>query len=905
MLVIVVGVLAFCGWLVYSRLKTSEKTREHYALKCLAAISALVMLAVASISSKQGVLDKALAVIYRLMNYPVPQPIPAPLSEKMLIAVVVMIAVWLIYKSHANWPGLISADESDRRRMKLSNSVVQQAMSEGVRIAARRPVRKIYAGEQRVDPVAMPEEQNLVMHDNMRELFELWMPSAVFSGGNMHGWDPRTRSWLGREKIRNNDVLLYCVHERPEVSTISDLLEGRSSSAGVHYVVYRGGGAGEVSEKYIVNINGRSVNVLSEEYLYNNIVDFSDYFSEIARRVEDEKFPNTELSIGNIYTASSISADAAGKKIVSKDLGGYLSEWANRPAGKHIAILGEYGQGKSTSALMFVYESCRTDRVSSGGRVPILIELRGKSPANLSPLELLAAWAQQYRLHASAVMKLLIAGKLVLIFEGFDEMANVSSVESRVSHFRALWRFAYPSNKIIFTGRRNLFFEDNELQVVFKGAFDGGVSSICEVVNLCPFNFEQIEDSLRWVDRSASLEIISVANRDHHVYDIVARPALLFIVASLWEELRPLFREGGVTSSQVIDRFVSHSYERQQLKERELGFMALTTTERRYFHEGIAVYMASREQTNQITSQDLIAAVERLYREYPADCNISDSVVAETSRPSLKARMPVKEEAIEAIVTDVRTHGILVNDVGRKGAYRFAHKSFYELLAAKVQACNILDIEPMFYRSIVAAVDDTFANPVRSPEMLVFYSEIIMSSLKKSASSEDLAVQAFDLIVGVKTPSLRAIPAIRNFQLLALRFLYNSRLKKILYFSFFALMPISLLLKLDFFQDFFTAHSELSFLVTPKVEAIELSGLAALLGAVIVLGLISLMLVTTAWYTVWYERSKLWAAVLISTDTTNHIEAGKSALKRMLGGRAANDIINKVYDRYGAGVCND
>jgi hypothetical protein len=160
----------------------------------------------------------------------------------------------------------------------------------------------------------------------------------------------------------------------------------------------------------------------------------------------------------------------------------------------------------------------------------------------------------------------------------------------------------------------------------------------------------------------------------------------------------------------LIDRFILHSYERQQRKEADLGFMALTTTERQYFHEGLAVYMAARGATNQITSVHLQAAIERLYNAYPEDVNVSDSVVLETARKPLKVRIPNHEDAIEVISTDVRTHGILVNDLGQRDAFRFAHKSFYELLAAKAHAFQLLRIEPMFYRSILAAMDGSIGN---------------------------------------------------------------------------------------------------------------------------------------------------------------------------------------------------
>jgi len=262
-------------------------------------------------------------------------------------------------------------------------------------------------------------------------------------------------------------------------------------------------------------------------------------------------------------------------------------------------------------------------------------------------------------------MKLLIAGKLIIIFEGFDEMANISNAEARIAHFRSLWMFAFPKSKIIFTGRRNLFFEDKELHIVFKGTDDSVSGHLCEVVHLCPFDQLKIKQSLRWMDTCSAEEIIAAASTNIQILDIVSRPSLLYIVASLWSDMRQLFNQGGISSAQVIDKFVMHSYARQEMKERTLGFMKLTKTERRYFHEGIAVYMASTGSTNQITASDLAAAIQRLYKSYPENSHISDTVLSETDRPPLRSRLPESEETIEMILTDVRTHGILVNDLGK------------------------------------------------------------------------------------------------------------------------------------------------------------------------------------------------------------------------------------------------
>jgi hypothetical protein len=765
-------------FLFYSALRHKENTREQYAFRCLATISTLVTLAITSVSSRQGLSDEVMALLSAALGHPVPEAPPAPFSEKALIVLLVAVAIYVIYKSHGKWAGAVSSDEVDRRRMKRTTSLVSQAIDESIRLARNRPHRKIYAEEPRIDPVAIPGEPNLVWYDHARELFELTYRNASFQGAGSSGWDQHSRCWIGEDRVRKTKLLLFCVAEKPNKNELRKFHAHATIVSGARqvdiYAIYR-----DVNGAYCAGgetCEEDDIRMFSEEYLYKNLVDFSDYFTEISRRVEDDPFSGTNTTIRDIYTPSSVSSDALAHNVVSEDLGDYLSHWATQPAGRQIAILGEYGQGKSTGALMFAYDAVKSALVSSGGRTPILIELRGKSPANLSPQELLAAWAQQYKLQSSALMKLLIAGRLILIFEGFDEMANVASAEARVSHFRSLWRFAYPKSKIVFTGRRNLFFEDRELQIVFRGAAPDAPAALCEVLHLCPFDSKKIEDSIRWIDKGTSQEIMAAAQLSPQILDIVARPALLYIVATLWQELRPLLSQGKITSAQVIDRFIQHSYERQEAKEPDLNFMALTTTERRYFHEGLAVYMTSRDATNQITGSDLRAAIERFYKAYPDDVNISDSVVIETERRPLKKRIPNHNDAIETILTDVRTHGILVNDLGQRGAFRFAHKSFYELLAAKAHAFGLLDVDPLFYRSIRAGMDGAFGHSEKSPEILGFFAELLTIHLRANAASNDIAIPAFDLIMGLTATKLLRRP-IRTLQFSALRFLHNRRWK--------------------------------------------------------------------------------------------------------------------------------
>ncbi|WP_141231872.1 NACHT domain-containing NTPase [Pseudomonas sp. Irchel s3h9] len=892
MLSIVVGSLlvlslVLLGYVFYSSEKSKvSNTREQYAIKCLTAIVALVTLCLTSISSKQSIPDQIVGLISRILGAPVPDTPPAPLSEQVLMVIVVGFAITLIFKSHRSWQGAISADEENKRRMKQSTGLISQALDEVVRVVKVQPRRKLYEKERRVDPVVIPEEPNLVWHDHARELFELWAPSVSFGAAGLGGWHQREKVWSGRDKVLKKDIFVLCLIDFPsdgQIDIFKTFAANCSATAELYLIVQ------SVPSDFLL-IDGREryngLVVLSEKFLYEHIVDFSDYFNDVVRRVEKDCFAESDLTIRDIYTPSSLSSDSVGKDVIADDFGGYLADWARRPPGKQVAIMGEYGQGKSTGALMYVYQSYKSQLQSSAGRVPILLELRGKSPANLAPPELLAAWAQQYQLQAAALMKLLIAGRLILIFEGFDEMANIASVEARVAHFRSLWQFAFQKSKIVFTGRRNLFFEDRELNVVFKGSQESVSGPLCDVLHLCAFDESKIKGSLRWVDEVTANEILSAARSSKQILDIVARPSLLYIVAKLWGEIRPLLLQGNISSAQVIDKFVMHSYSRQQMKESRLGFMVLTTTERRYFHEGLAAYMASRGRTNQVAPLDLQAAIQRLYKAYPHDCHISDNVVLETDRPPLKERFLRDEDAIEAILTDVRTHGILVNDLSQRGAFRFAHKSFYEMLAAKVQAYSTLDIEKMFYRSIKEAMDGEI-ELVRSssPEIFGFFSELFIFHLRQRYSHREIIFSAFDLLVGANKP----IAFSRWFRLILISAMHNRLVRRCVLVGTILGMLFLIFSSSDFGRSILGLSQS-------KAEW-KASSSGFFIFSSLVSGLI-FGFFSTSVSTKLASKSRLWVAVLLASDTSSGSEDSFDALHRIFGRRTAVDIILKTLEEY-------
>ena len=471
-------------------------------------------------------------------------------------------------------------------------------------------------------------------------------------------------------------------------------------------------------------------------------------------------------------------------------------------------------------------------------------------------------------------MKLLVAGRLILIFEGFDEMANVANVEARLSHFRSLWQFGFPDSKIIFTGRPNLFFEDRELEIVFRPSERHGATS-CNVLRLVPFNIQKIESSLRWADQSTRKEILNAAQSNVQILDIVARPSLLYIVAALWSELRALLVSGKVLSAQVIDRFIAHSYHRQAEKETRLGYMVLTTTERRYFHEGLAVYMGSKGATNQIIGDEMEAMIGRLYRSYPDDSHILPDVNFELECTPLKRRLADPERAIETIATDVRTHGILVDDPSRPSTFRFAHKSFYELLYAKSYACDLLNFEPAFYKAIRAALGENMGEIGKSGQIVRFLSEVIIEKFldKRVDLSRPLALLL--LRINVKNKVIEKL----NFMF----FIIFARLKTSKFFDFFYKILLMITTSLVLFGSWTLLENKIPFII---FFGITMTGLG-----IVVTGANHLM----GWMNKWTETTAvLWAAVVLAVDEFRGNNLGQKEIELFIGRHSSARLLEEA-----------
>jgi hypothetical protein len=348
LLLLAVLAAACLVWVAYSKFREEELTREKYATRCLGATVSLVSLAVAAISSKQGPMDHVMKVASLITGQPAPPAEPISMSEQMMIVMLVAFATVLIFKSHSNWNGLVSADEVNRRRLQRPINLIPQALDESARLLRGAPEREIYQSASRLKgEVPEPAAPPLVWHEYARELFELWFGNSRFERSDS-AWDGQMQSWSGRHTKLDQPLFLFCRQQEPsapDLAAIALYVNELAAGRKVHvYIVHRGQIAKQDDLEY-----PQRITCLSESFLLDHLVDFADYYYAISRRVSTDCFPNSNNTLTDIYVPSCLM-DLNGTPI-SNDLGQTVEAWAQSPPRTPASNPGRLWSGKKHGCL--------------------------------------------------------------------------------------------------------------------------------------------------------------------------------------------------------------------------------------------------------------------------------------------------------------------------------------------------------------------------------------------------------------------------------------------------------------------------------------------------------------------------------------------------------------------------
>jgi len=449
------------------------------------------------------------------------------------------------------------------------------------------------------------------------------------------------------------------------------------------------------------------LDVSTYESIWKRLIDFNKYLQKLVyeyRTVTPEHSEDPPLEkvyiplraeqrlYANPYTVAAVRKAAAPveryKITWEGDLEQEVKRWLSDPdpSATRLAILADYGSGKSTfcqhlAATLARDYSMAQEHERHQQRIPLLIPLRDFSRTPVDLKGYLVSYLKQYcrvdNPDVEALLKMAEAGLLLFLLDGFDEMSSRATdyiLATNIDQFEHLANIT--QNKILLTTRPEYFLTLRQEQQVlhaypclYPQPFDEEQVNLYlqkRVPFLKPYGDEPIKD---WVYYRQRIDEI------HDLSDLARRPVLLEMIV---KTLPVLVAEGdAVNRPNLYQRYLEGELERQIRKQRR--DLRIKREKRFEIMERIAVELYGTHRA-ELTSKEIL--------------KISKEVLT-----------PEQQEEMEGSLREIVTCSFLVR-TGNE--YRFSHQSFLEYLVALRLAKDIRRNEPgpLWYQPLTRAIRD-------------------------------------------------------------------------------------------------------------------------------------------------------------------------------------------------------
>jgi predicted NACHT family NTPase len=291
--------------------------------------------------------------------------------------------------------------------------------------------------------------------------------------------------------------------------------------------------------------NNQGIFCYTFDELLDQQADFSKYLDWLEAEVKRKGIDRMYVPLACTKEEfDPITQEKLGVSCYDEDDGwidGYIDNWLNDRTKEHISILGEFGTGKTWLTLHYAWAALQRYREAKKRgverpRIPLVIPLRDYAKAVTVESLFSEFFFRKYEiplLGYSVFEQLNRMGKLLLIFDGFDEMADRVDSQKMINNFWELAQVVVPGSKAILTCRSEHFPEAKAGRALLNAELEASTSALTgeppqfEVLELKKFNNDQIRQVLSF---RAGASTVNEIMGNSQLLDLACRPVMTELI---------------------------------------------------------------------------------------------------------------------------------------------------------------------------------------------------------------------------------------------------------------------------------------------------------------------------------------------------------------------------------------
>jgi hypothetical protein len=276
---------------------------------------------------------------------------PGPF-EMMLGFCSTIVAMFLIYKFSMRairaWGGPLTLSVNELAKLGQDGNLVLLARTELARIISGQQDKTVdnWRHEQREAPERPPQ------HQLARDVFQSAFTEAMFGDS---AWRDRYNAWVGEiytDAADTKPLWLFVFDEEPDKQQLQSRIDmitqdGGSLEQSMIFAIFDQGAS---DGRKIMKIGSVDVEVWPWRKLLKAGLKLTTYARDLIRRFDSETLGGTPATLKDTFVEAHVR-NPNSKERDRKPLSEILSSWLTDSTRRHLAITGEYGEGKSTAML--------------------------------------------------------------------------------------------------------------------------------------------------------------------------------------------------------------------------------------------------------------------------------------------------------------------------------------------------------------------------------------------------------------------------------------------------------------------------------------------------------------------------------------------------------------------------